>query len=76
MMQIQRSKMLEKLTLKIFLPDSYWILEIANAAAAVAAEHRPRRSLARAPALRTPRVFLLPTSCVFSSQRLRSDLGS
>lgn len=66
--------MLEKLELKLFLPDSYGILEIAVAAAAVAAEHRPRRSRARA--LRTPRVFLLPTSCVFSSQRLRSDLGS
>jgi hypothetical protein len=40
--------MSEKLALKIFLPDSYWILKIAMAAAAVAAKHSPRRSLARA----------------------------
>lgn len=67
MMQIQRSKMLEKLALKIFLPDSYWILEIANAAAAVAAEHRLRRSRARARVADTTRISFTDLLCLFFS---------
>jgi hypothetical protein len=55
--------MSKKLVLKIFLADSYRILEIAIAAAAVAAEHRPGRSRARV--ADTTRISFTDLLCLF-----------